>query len=48
MIPTVVLSGNFDRERQAILRELGLPSLAKPFQRDDLVRAVRRVLQLEP
>jgi len=44
MVPTVAMSGNFERNDAAVLREWGVGMLAKPFHRDDLVKAVRAAL----
>jgi nitrogen-specific signal transduction histidine kinase/CheY-like chemotaxis protein len=48
MVPTVAMSGNFERDDAATLREWGVGMLAKPFHRDDLVKAVRVALHLDP
>jgi CheY-like chemotaxis protein len=39
LVPTVAMSGNFERQDLAFLRELGVATLPKPFHRDDLVRS---------
>ena len=47
MVPTVAMSGNFERDDTATLRDWGVGMLAKPFHRDDLVKAVRAALHLD-
>ena len=44
--PTIAMSGNFERQDLAWLRELGVATLPKPFHRDELVRQVRAALGL--
>jgi PAS domain S-box-containing protein len=45
-VPTVVMSGNFERQDLAWLRERGVATMTKPFHRDDLVRCASAALGL--
>jgi len=48
-IPALVMSGNFTREEQAQLREIGVSGLlSKPFDGPDLTLAVARCLEPQP
>ncbi len=45
-VPTVAMSGNFERQDLAWLRERGVATMPKPFHRDDLVRCASAALGL--